>query len=206
MNALKPHSWVFAISGTFFGLLVGWIIGSQRLGPPVAAPPVQSAPAQQTQAQSPPTPIDAQRVATLEAKAKAEPGNAGVRVELANIFYDGERFDLALPWYEAAFALDPANATVSNDLATCYHYTKQPDKALAQLETSLKINPTDVRALLNQGVVRAFGKNDLNGAAESWQKVIAIAPSSPEARSAQQGLEGIKSQHNSTPAGAGGGS
>jgi len=199
---LKPQSWIFAISGTFFGLLVGWIIGSQRVGPALAPPPVQTA------ATAPPAapaaaPIDPQKVATLEAKAKAEPANVAVRVELANVFYDGERYDLALPWYEAAFTLDPTSSAVSNDLATCYHYTKQPDKALAQLDKSLKINPTDVQALLNQGVVRAFGKNDLTGAAEAWQKVIAIAPSSPEARSAQQGLDGIKSQHASTPPGAG---
>jgi tetratricopeptide (TPR) repeat protein len=198
---LKPQSWVFAISGTFFGLLVGWIIGSQRVGPALA-PPVQTTAAAQPSAPAP-APIDPQKVATLEAKAKAEPGNVAVRVELANVFYDGERYDLALPWYEAAFTLDPTSSSVSNDLATCYHYTKQPDKALAQLDKSLKINPTDVQALLNQGVVRAFGKNDLSGAAEAWQKVIAIAPSSPEARSAQQGLDGIKSQHASTPAGAG---
>ena len=197
---MKPHSWVFAISGTFFGLLVGWIIGSQRVGPAVA-PPAQTTAAAQPPAPAP-APIDPRRVATLEAKAKAEPTNAAVRAELANLFYDGERYDLALPWYEAAFALDPTSSAVSNDLATSYHYTKQPDKALAQLDKSLKLNPTDVQALLNQGVVRAFGKNDLNGAAESWQKVIAIAPSSPEARSAQQGLDGIKSQHASTPAGA----
>lgn len=204
---MKPHSWVFAISGTFFGLLVGWIIGSQRVGPPVAPPVQQTAATAQPSAPAA-APIDPARVATLEARAKAEPANAAVRAELANLLYDGERYDLALPWYEAAFALDPTSSAVSNDLATCYHYTKQPDKALAQLDKSLKINPTDVQALLNQGVVRAFGKNDLTGAAESWQKVIAIAPSSPEARSAQQGLDGIKSQHASTPAGtaaAGGG-
>lgn len=189
------------MSGTCFGLILGWILGSQQAGPPPTAPATMAS-ASSAPAAPAPVPVDPQKAAALEAKARAEPGNAGVRVELANLFYDGERYDLALPWYEQAFALDPTNLTVSNDLATCYHYTKQPDRALVQLDRSLTINPTDVRALLNQGVVRAFGKQDLNGAAESWQKVITIAPTSPEARSAQQGLEGITSQHASTPAGA----
>ncbi|HEX7779673.1 MAG TPA: hypothetical protein VF424_10560, partial [Vicinamibacterales bacterium] len=57
-----------------------------------------------------------------------------------------------------------------------------------------------VKSLLNQGIIR-FGKEDLKGAAESWEKVLAIAPDSDEARMARQGLDGLKSGH----AGSGGG-
>jgi hypothetical protein len=31
------------------------------------------------------------------------------------------------------------------------------------------------KTLLNQGIVRAFGKQDLDGATQSWERLIAIA-------------------------------
>ena len=43
--------------------------------------------------------------------------------------------------------------------------------------------------------MRAFGKQDLKGAAEAWQKILDVAPSSEEARAAQQALDGLRSAH-----------
>ena len=52
-----------------------------------------------------------------------------------------------------------------------------------------------MKTLLNQGVVRAYGKQDLEGAAASWQKVIQMAPDSPEGQNARQMLDKLKSGH-----------
>jgi hypothetical protein len=41
------------------------------------------------------------------------------------------------------------------------------DRALRQLERSLAIDPRNLKALFSQGIVRARGKQDLAGAAES---------------------------------------
>ena len=49
--------------------------------------------------------------------------------------------------------------------------------------------------MLNQGIVRAFGKQDLEGAVASWEKLIEVAPTSPEAATARKALEGLKSAH-----------
>jgi hypothetical protein len=49
--------------------------------------------------------------------------------------------------------------------------------------------------MLNIGIVRAFGKQDLKGAAEMWQKVVDVAPQSEEARAARQALDGVRSAH-----------
>ena len=43
--------------------------------------------------------------------------------------------------------------------------------------------------------MRAFGKQDLEGAAKAWQQVIDIAPSSQEAGMARQALQGLRSAH-----------
>ncbi len=53
---------------------------------------------------------------------------------------------------------------VSTDLGVCYYYTNQPDKALEQFDHSLKLDPKHAKTLLNVGIVKAFGKQDLDGA------------------------------------------
>ena len=50
-----------------------------------------------------------------------------------------------------------------------------------------------IKTLLNVGIVRAFGKQDLAGAGKAWQQVVDLAPNSPEGLAAKKGLEGIKS-------------
>ncbi|MGH9312772.1 MAG: tetratricopeptide repeat protein, partial [Vicinamibacterales bacterium] len=138
---------------------------------------------------------DDTRARTLEVQAQQSPADAAVRAELGNLYFDGERYDQAIRWYEDSLKLDPRNVNVSTDLGVSYYYTNQPDRALAQFDRSLAIDPKHPKTILNQGIVRAFGKQDLAGAAEAWQKVIAIAPESPEARAARQALESMKAAH-----------
>jgi len=148
--------------------------------------------------------LDVQLAASLEKTANEQPANEGVRVQLANLYYDAQRFDLAVPWYEAALKLNAQDIDASTDLAVCYHYLKQDDRALAQIDHSLSINPKHTTTLLNQGFIRAFGKEDLAGAAESWQKVVDLAPNSPEGQRAKQELDGLKANHPGMNGGRGG--
>ena len=87
---------------------------------------------------------------------------------------------------------------VSTDLGVCYYYTNQPDKALEQFEHSLKLDPKHAKTLLNVGVVRAFGKQDLDGALKVWEQVIQIAPASPEGQAAKRAIDSVRSAHPNT--------
>jgi tetratricopeptide (TPR) repeat protein len=190
---VRKDSVVFTVVGIFFGLLVGWIIGSQQApaAPSAAAAPASaSAPA----AQSTPT-FDEARASMLRATAERNPQDAASRVQLGNLYFDAERYDEAVKWYEDAVRLAPGDVNASTDLGISYYYTNQPDRALAQFEHSLSIDPKHSKTLLNIGIVRAFGKQDLEGAAKAFQQVLVAAPGSPEARAAQQALDGIRSAH-----------
>jgi len=203
---MQRESVAFGIAGIFFGLLVGWIIGSQQPGrpgaaPQAAAPARTAAPAQQTA----PLPLDEARATALKASADRNPGDADTRVQLANIYFDAERYEDARKWYEAALAVDPENVNASTDLGIAYYYSNQPDRALAQFERSLAIDPKHSKTLLNIGIVRAFGKQDLDGAGKAWQRVLDVAPESPEAAVAKRGLDGLRAAHpgsTATPGGA----
>jgi len=197
---------VFGVAGVVFGLLLGWMIGSQQ-GPMRAVPTTGGAAvtgsATPTAPADQPPPIDLQRVADLEKQAKAQVSDVSSRVELGNLYQDAKRPDLAIPWYEAAFKLNAKDVNVSTDLATCYWETDQADKALDQINKSLALDPKHPKTLLNQGIIRAFGKQDLQGALESWQKVLEFAPKSPEAARAKEGIEGLQSAHGKAAPGGG---
>ena len=192
---MKRDAVVFLVSGAFFGLLVGWILGSQQGRPvvPGAAPAAQAAPQPAGTTAAPP--LDENRARALQATADANPSDAATRVALGNVYFDAERYAEAIRWYEAAIAIEPGNVNASTDLGVAYYYSNQADRALAQFDHSLSVDPTHAKTLLNMGIVRAFGKQDLAGAVEAWQKVVEVAPGTPESRAAQQALDSVKSAH-----------
>lgn len=193
----------FGLAGVFFGLLAGWIIGSQQATgtrPMAAAPPAAaSTPAGAPGAAQAPPPLDESRAAALKVTADRNPADAETRVQLGNVYFDAERYTDAIQWYDAALEVNPKDINASTDLGIAYYYSNKPDLALAQFEKSLAIDPKHAKTLLNVGIVRAFGKEDLEGAAAAWQKVIDLAPGSPEAAVAKKGLDGMRAGHAATP-------
>jgi tetratricopeptide (TPR) repeat protein len=177
-----------------FGVILGWVIGSQQAG---ERAPALGAPSAQQQQQAPS--LDEGRVQALTTIVESDPKNASAHVQLANVYFDAERWEDAIQWYERALALDPNNADVSTDLGVSYYYTNRPDQALAHFEQSLRIDPKHTKTLLNKGIVLAFGKEDLRAAAEEWKKVVELAPDSPEGQAARRALEGVASAHAGEP-------
>lgn len=191
---MRPDSIVFAVAGMCFGVILGWVIGVQQAGPRPAAAPAAAASAPSGEGtgnarQAPP--LDEAKVQSLMTVLKSDPKNAGAALQLANTYFDAEKYPDAIKWYEESLRLDPSSPDASTDLAVSYYYTGQTDRALQQFQQSLKLNPRHTKTLLNQGIVLAFGKQDLAGAQAAWKQVVALAPGSPEAQAASRGLEGV---------------
>jgi tetratricopeptide (TPR) repeat protein len=195
---MRLDSVVYTVAGMAFGVILGWVIGAQQLGrtgtAPAAAPVQQSAaPATgnaPTGGRTAPA-LDQARADQLSATIKNDPKNVTAVVQLANVYFDAERWPDAISWYERALTLNPKDADVSTDLGVSYYYTNRTDEALKRFEESLKIDPKHTKTLLNKGIVLAFGKEDLKGAAVEWQKVVDLAPGSPEGEAAKRALEGV---------------
>jgi len=201
---MKSDAIAFGMAGVCFGLIAGWIIGSQQatLRPAPAAPVAQqqtapSAGGAATRAAV----LDENQVTALKSVADREASNPKPRAQLGNLYFDAERYDDAIKWYGSALALAPNDVNVSTDLGVCYYYTNQPDKALEQFAKSLKIDPAHAKTLLNVGIVKAFGKQDLAGATDAWQQVIKVAPDSPEGQAAKRALDSLQSAHPSVGGG-----
>jgi tetratricopeptide (TPR) repeat protein len=193
---MKPESVAFGVAGILFGLIAGWIIGSQQAPqPPAGATAAATAPERPQ-----PPPLDEAQVSAFEAIASRDPSNAPARAELGNLYFAAERFDEAIKWYTEALKLSPTDVAVSTHLGMSYYYVNQPDRALEQFDRSLKLDPKHVTTWLNVGVVRAFGKQDLPGAEAAWQQVVQLAPDSPEGQAARRALESMRSVHPTGPA------
>jgi cytochrome c-type biogenesis protein CcmH/NrfG len=200
---MKADSIAYVIAGICFGVILGWIIGTQqaRRSGPVA--PAAAAPAAEGQTAGNPrqTPaLDEGRVQALTTIIKSDPKNVDAVVQLANTYFDADHWDEAIQWYRRAVELDPRNADASTDLGVSLYYTDKADEALAQFERSLQIDPKHTKTLLNKGIVLAFGKQDLKAASEEWKKVVTLAPDSPEGQAARRALEGVASAHAGSPA------
>ncbi len=192
---MKSDSLAFGIAGIVFGLIAGWIIGSQQTGLRDAAAPPPSAAAPSGGVGRTAAVLDEAKVNAFKSVAEREPSNPSPRVELGNLYFDAERYDEAIKWYGEALNLQPGDVNVSTDLGVSYFYTNQADKALEQFTHSLKIDPKHAKTLLNLGVVRAYGKQDLVGAEEVWQQLIQVAPDSQEAQAAKRALDSLKAAH-----------
>ena len=195
---MKAESIVFAVAGMCFGVILGWVLGTQQAArtAPAAVAQVASGGGPGTgNAQQQPATLDEARVQSLTTILASDPNNAGAAVQLANTYFDGERYQDAIKWYEHALKIDPKNVNASTDLGVSYYYLNQPDRALQQFDSSLKIDPNHTKTLLNQGIVMAFGKQDLASASVAWKRVVELAPDSPEGQAARRALEGVAAAH-----------
>ena len=197
---MKSDAIAFGLAGIVFGLIAGWVIGTQQAGPRAlgagtAAAATSAAPAGSSASDTRAAVLDEAQVTALKSVIEREPKNAKSRTDLANLYFDAERYDDAIKWYADALSLNPKDVNISTDLGIAYYYTNQADKALAQFNASLKLDPKHTKTLLNLGVVRAFAKQDLDGATAAWQQVVALAPDSPEGQAAKRALDSLQSAH-----------
>jgi tetratricopeptide (TPR) repeat protein len=161
---MKSDAIAFGVAGVLFVLIAGWIIGPQHVSTrvaPAAAPSAAAAPAGGSESRA--ALLDEAQVNPLKTVAERDASNPKPRAELANLYFDAERYDDAIKWYGDALKLSPNDVNVSTDLGVCYYYTNQPDKALEQFAHSLKIDPKHAKTLLNLGIVKAFAKQDFDG-------------------------------------------
>jgi cytochrome c-type biogenesis protein CcmH/NrfG len=192
---MRSDAVAYGVAGILFGLIAGWIIGSQYEAgrrQPISTPASAGAAAPQA-SQAPP--LDEAKVTAFRSAADREPKNAAPRAQLGDLYFTSERFGDAVKWYEEALALTPNDVRVSSQLAMAYYYTNQTDRALQQLERAVKTDPKHAEAWLNLGFVRAFGKQDLNGAEQAWQQVLKVAPEAPEGQAAKRALDSLRSAH-----------
>jgi cytochrome c-type biogenesis protein CcmH/NrfG len=167
-------------------LVVGLAVGYFLLGSAHSNQVAQVAPPRPTSGAMPGThpqiTVDQmQRLATVQAaslveKAKSDPNNAALLIQIAGIYQSGHQFKEAAEYLQKALKIDPKNVPARTQLASCLFYNGDVDGALAQVNQALKYDPQDVDTLFNLGMIKYRGKNDPKGAIAAWQALLKDHP------------------------------
>jgi len=191
---------VMCIACLAMGFLAGYLLRGSAPTPvqarPVAAEATPPSPAAGTGAEnsSQPAPQAPQKMPTLDdlkrmadkkagpllAKLKADEKNPDLENQVGLIYENAHQFKEAAGYFQKSLQYDPKNIGVRADYASCLYYTGDVDGALAQLNQSLTYDPKHAGTLMNIGIIRWKGKNDIDGAVAAWEKVLQYHPDFPQ--------------------------
>jgi len=126
------------------------------------------------------------QAAPLLAQLKADPNNASLLENIADIYYDSQQFPTAIDFYQRCLKVQPSNTSVRTDMATAIWYTGNVDGAITEFKKSLTYEPTKANTLFNLGIVLWQGKHDVAGAVATWQKLLVANPNYENKEKVQQ--------------------
>jgi tetratricopeptide (TPR) repeat protein len=173
------------------GLLIGYFLRGSASQPATtvasdAAP--QAAPA--SPSQDPHAGMGQQKIPSLDemkqmadkqagpllAQLKTNPNDADLLNKIGTLYRATHQFKTAIDYYQKSLAINPKNVGARTDMASCMYYLGDVDGALAQLDKSLTYDPKHAGTLINIGIIKWKGKNDVAGAVAAWQKMLKLNP------------------------------
>jgi len=119
----------------------------------------------------------AKKIMELVEYTEKHPGNIEKLVNLGNLYFDNNLYEIAIETYEKALRLDPKNASVLTDLGIMYRNNGNSKKTLECFDKAILIDPELEEAYFNKGVVLYVDFGDKNGAINTWKKLLSINPS-----------------------------
>ena len=194
------------VGGLAVGLLVGYQVGSSgreearpaaSFGPPPgAASPFAGGPAAFPGAQGgPATSLDMERrIAVSREIVARDPKNVQAWIQLGNDYFDLHQARESIDAYAKALALEPDNPDVLTDQGVMYRELRQYDRALANFKKANQLRPDHIQSLYNIGVVYQHDLKDPARARQAWEKVVQVAPASPQAADARRAIADLKGQ------------
>jgi tetratricopeptide (TPR) repeat protein len=138
--------------------------------------------------QGAPSPEVFQRIEMNQKLVAKDPKLVGVWIQLGNDYFDSRQQLKAIDAYGKALALNPNNPDVLTDQGVMYRDLGRFDEAVANFEKAGKADPNHIQSAYNLGVVWANDKHDAAKATAAFNKVIALAPTSPQAGEARRAL------------------
>jgi len=173
---MKSESIAYVIAGICFGIILGWVIGTQqarRAGSAPAPTTAATQPASGSTAQQQAPKLDEGRVQALSTILKSDPKNVNATIQLGNVYFDAERWDDAIKWYEKAVELDPRNADAHVNLGRLLQERGRVEEAVLQYEEALRLSPKHAPAAYNLGTALEDLKRT-NAAIAAYRRAIAL--------------------------------
>ena len=182
---MRADAIVFGIAGTLFGLIVGWVLGSQqaprsaRAGPAAQAPPAPAAGRVRAAAAGA---VDPSASQALEGVAAQNPKIAQPRVQLGNMYFDAEQYprrSRGTSRRSRSTRPTPTSPPISAWPTT----TRTSPIARSRSSSSRwrSIRSTSRRCSTSASSARSASRIS-PAPRKAWQQVVDLAPNSPKAR------------------------
>jgi cytochrome c-type biogenesis protein CcmH/NrfG len=203
----KPiQSYAMAAICLVIGLVVGYLLrGSAATATPPTAMAATAQPSGDPHAnmgqQNMPSLEEMKKMADKQAeplltKLKTDPKNVDLLNKTALTYKATHQFQDAASYFQKALDVDPRNVAIRTDMASCLYYTGDVDGALAELDKSLTYDPKHAGTLMNIGIIKWQGKNDVNGAVAAWEKLLKLNPNFPQKEAVEHLITDAKQQRN----------
>jgi choline-sulfatase len=116
-------------------------------------------------------------ISNLKRLIEIDPGDIGSRNDLANLYLQEKKTELARKEFEAALKSEPQNLQALNGLATLYFLNNDLSSSEQLLNQAMKYDPTDVQTQMNLALV--FTKQGKIIEAITLYKEVAASPTTP---------------------------
>lgn len=205
----KPaQTYALAAICLVIGLAIGYLVRGSAAPAAATASAAPEAMPQQAQAATAPQQrmpsldqmkqmADKQAAPLLE-KLKTDPNNADLLNQVGMMYRATHQFKAAIDYYQKSLAIDPKNIGARTDMASCMYYLGDIDGALAQLNKSLTYDPKHMGTLVNIGIIKWKGKDDVDGAVAAWQKALKLNPTAENKQLIEHMIAEAKQQQNKT--------
>jgi tetratricopeptide (TPR) repeat protein len=192
---MRKQNAIFFVSGLVFGLLVGYFLFQSVSQSPPSSPAAVSV---DTGGQAEPSlPIlDREEVSALERLAEENPDDPEVRDRLGTLYMESGHYEEAVRWFRECIERNGDDLHVRNHLALSLTGLGRIDEAITEYEAVLAVDPSHPQSLLGLGRVLLYGKSDIQGGIEVWNRLVETAPESREAQSVRDELEALRSAHS----------
>ncbi len=137
-------------------------------------------------------------IGPLLERLRSNPNDPDLLASIGNAYYDQHDYDKAIGYYQRYLQINPQDVSVRTDMGTAIWYNGNPDEAIQQYETALRIQPDFANALFNTGIVKWQGKQDRQGALQSWQKLLSAHPDYPNRQKVEQLMQQVQTEINQT--------
>jgi tetratricopeptide (TPR) repeat protein len=125
--------------------------------------------------------IEMAKINQLKQALESDPKNLDHLIQLGNIYFDINRTQEAIGYYERALAIDSLNPHVLTDCGIMYSQSGDLDKALRLFDKAIAIDPNLLQAYYNKGLILYSGKKDKPNAIKAWRQYIALLTDTAQA-------------------------
>ena len=133
-------------------------------------------------------------VQPLLERLRSSPNDPDLLAGIGNAYYDQRNYDNAVDYYRRYLDLRPQDVNVRTDMGTAMWYSGNPDGAISQFETALRFQPDYPNTLFNLGIVKWQGKQDREGALESWQRLLTTHPEYSDRQKVEELIQKVQAE------------